>query len=255
MIAKKKYGQNFLVDKNKLNEIIDSLNLNKDDTVIEVGPGKGAITFPIADRVKKIKAIEIDLDMIPLLEDKRNNLEVINSDVLKINFSDISEPETKFISNLPYYISSKIIFKAIAEKNITSISVMLQKEMADRITSQHGNKVYGRLTVAINSFFKVESKIKVPRKCFAPAPDVESVFLNLYRWNDVEDSESYLNFIKLSFAQKRKKWINSLKNKNFKYIEHCIEWIHENNKSMSIRAEEISVEEFLDIWKNIINKR
>jgi 16S rRNA (adenine1518-N6/adenine1519-N6)-dimethyltransferase len=204
-IPKKNLGQNFLTDKNKILEIVNSLNINENTNVIEIGPGRGALSFPIFDITKKLIVIEIDDDLIPLLK-TIDGLRVIHDDVLNIDFSKIIDKETVFVSNLPYYISSKILFKAMAEKNFISVNVMMQKELIDRIVSTSGNKSYGRLTVAINTFYKIEKVIKVPSGCFTPSPNVESAFIKMTRLEDFTNKrEEYLEFIKISFAQKRKK--------------------------------------------------
>lgn len=249
MQAKKHFGQNFLTDKNKVNEIINSLGLDKDTKVIEVGPGMGALTYDIAERVKSIIAIEIDPDMVAILNESET-LKVLESDVLEVDFKEMVKEETQFISNLPYYISSKILFKVLEHNLFTKVSVMMQKELVDRIYADYNNKEYGRLSVAIRSFFDVEKIIKVPRNCFTPAPNVESAFIILNRVdNNIEDRRAYLTFIKHSFAQKRKKWLNSLKNMNSAYYEKAKVWIEENGKSESIRAEQINVDEFIQMWK------
>jgi 16S rRNA (adenine1518-N6/adenine1519-N6)-dimethyltransferase len=205
VFAKKNLGQNFLTDKNKVKEIIESLNLNEDSEIIEVGPGRGALTIPLLEKTKNITAIEIDDDLIDDLN-KLDGLKVIHQDVLKVDFDEMVRKETIFVSNLPYYISTKILFKVLENKNFISANVMMQKELIDRIYAEPNSKTYGRLSVSIRSFFDVEQIIKVPAACFTPAPKVESAFIRLSRKGDfTNDPKGYLEFIKNSFAQKRKK--------------------------------------------------
>ena len=250
MQAKKHLGQNFLTDKNKVNEIINSLNLSSDSSVFEVGPGHGALTIPISKIVNNFIAIEIDDDLIEELNEIEN-LEVINKDVLQIDLEEIITKETIFVSNLPYYISTKILFKVMENENFKSVNVMMQKELVDRIYAKEGTKQYGRLSVSIRSFFDIENIIKVPRGCFSPAPNVDSAFINLKRVSDfTNDRKEYLEFIKDSFSQKRKKWLNSLKNSNSKHYEQAQEWIAWNEYPETIRAEQITVEQFKEMWLN-----
>ena len=217
VFAKKNLGQNFLTDKNKVREIISALNLNEDSKVIEVGPGRGALTKDIFEITKNFTVIEIDDDLIDDLK-TYDGMNVIHDDVLKVNLKELAKDETVFVSNLPYYISSKILFKVLENKNFVSANVMLQKELVDRIYAEPNTKTYGRLSVAIRTFFDVEKIIKVPKTCFSPAPNVESAFIILKRKEDfTEHRNEYLDFIKVSFAQKRKKWLNSLKNNNFEF--------------------------------------
>ncbi len=251
-IAKKQLGQNFLVDENKIKEIVNSINLDNNQFVLEVGPGLGAITIGLAEKSKELKLVEIDIEAIKLLSEKINkfgNIELINSDILNVDLNHIFNNEYYFVSNLPYYIASKILFKAISEKKIIKISVMMQKEMGDRLISKFNNKQYGRFSVAVRSFFDIEEIIKVPRQCFLPSPNVDSIFINMKRReNNIKDIDEYLLFIKSCFANKRKTLLNSLKNSNSKYIEKVIKYLQINNVNLNIRAEQIDVEEYLMIW-------
>ncbi len=259
MKAKKILGQNFLVDQNKINEIINSIpNLNE-SIIIEVGPGKGALTKPLLASAKKVIAIEIDEDMIFVLKNDLNseNFELINKDILDINLSKTLRKyegqAIQFVSNLPYYISTKIMFKFARNENINSMSIMLQKELVDRIFAKHCSKTYGRLTVAIGSLFNLDKKINVPAGCFIPKPNVDSGFIVLSRRNDINfDIDDYLSFIKDAFSMKRKTLLNSLKKSNFDRLERVKEYLVKNNLNLNIRAEEIPVNDFIKIYHFLI---
>ncbi len=253
--AKKNLGQNFLIDQNKINKIISSIpNLNE-FTVIEVGPGKGALTTKLVAKALKVIAIEIDLDMINILNQNitNDNFKLIHQNVLEINWNNFLKNETKvqFISNLPYYISTKILFDAIEYNNFEYISVMLQKELVDRIFAKLNSRMYGRLTVAINTFYELTKKIDVSANCFNPKPNVDSSFIVLKRKNIDLDIKDFLNFIKHSFALKRKTFLNSLLISNFKKVDQVKKYLRDNEINLLVRAEEISVSEFIEIYKNL----
>ncbi len=251
--AKKTLGQNFLVDKNKIKSIVESIpNLNE-STILEVGPGKGAITKPLVENAKKVIAIEIDSDMIEILENEisAENFMLINKDVLDVEWDEIinEKRNIQFVSNLPYYISTKIMFKVAKDYRFDSMSVMLQKELVDRIFSKPNNKSYGRLTVAIGSLFNLEKRINVPAGCFSPKPNVDSGFIVLSRRNDINfDIDDYLSFIKHSFSMKRKTFLNSLKMSGFKLVDKVKEYLLENDIKLNIRAEEINIDTFIKIY-------
>lgn len=255
MEAKKVLGQNFLVDKNKINEIVNSLPISKDSIVFEVGPGKGAITKPILEKAKNVIAIEIDKDMIDVLNKniKSDKFTLIHNDILKINMDSLLKNfnSAQFVSNLPYYISTKIIFTVAVNDKFEYVSVMLQKELIDRIFAKLNTKEYGRLTVAINSLFELEKKINVPSKCFSPSPNVDSGFIVLKRKQVDFDIESYLTFVKHCFSMKRKTLLNSLKKSNFENVGEVKVFLENNNLNKSIRAESISVEQFIKLYKSL----
>ncbi len=252
--AKKSLGQNFLIDKNKINKIIESLKIDGNSHVIEVGPGKGALTNEIVKITEWLSLIEIDGRMVEILNQNQNlQNKIINQDILKTNLSNIFKNKNKhFVSNLPYYIASKIIFKVLEEKEITKISIMLQKEMGQRILAKNNTKDFGRLTVAIRTFFEVESKIEIPASCFDPKPKVDSVFINLTRKNveeiKHEDLGEYLDFIKKCFGNKRKTLLNSLKINNFNNIDKIKIFFEKNHIPTNIRGEQLEVEIYIKMW-------
>lgn len=257
--AKKILGQNFLTDQNKIKAIIDSIPNLKHSTIIEVGPGRGAITKPLVEKAKKVIAIEIDEDMIEILKESiiNDNFTLINKDILDIEWDDILTKNDlenlQFVSNLPYYISTKIMFKVAEDERFNSMSIMLQKELVDRIFAKLNTKAYGRLTVSIGSIFNLEKRINVPSGCFTPKPNVDSGFIVLTRKQIDFELEKYLKFIKAAFSAKRKTFLNSLKNGDFKNVEQVKDYLSKNNIKENIRSEEINIETFIDIFKNIDN--
>ncbi|BDU67848.1 MAG: ribosomal RNA small subunit methyltransferase A [Candidatus Tyloplasma litorale] len=259
MLAKKYLGQNFLIDQNKINLIVNSIPNIQNSIIIEVGPGTGALTKPLSEKAKKVIAIEIDFDMIKILNEKitNKNFTLINKDILDLDWDEIIKSDYKniqFVSNLPYYISTKIMFKVAYDDRFNSMSVMLQKELVDRIFSKTNSKSYGRLTVSIGTLFNLEKKINIPAGCFKPQPKVDSGFIVLSRKKIDFDLEKYLFFIKCSFSMKRKTLLNSLKKSNFKKYELVKKYLEENKIKLNIRSEEIEINEFIKIFK-YINKK
>ncbi len=253
--AKKILGQNFLTDQNKIRSIVNSIPELEESVIVEVGPGKGAITKPLVERAKEVIAIEIDEDMIEILQESINSdkFTLLNKDILEVEWDSIIKGKDKiqFVSNLPYYISTKIMFKVAYDERFESMSIMLQKELVDRIFSKPGKKLYGRLTVSINSLYELIEKINVPSGCFNPKPNVDSGFIVLKRKKVDFDLDDYLTFVKHAFAMKRKTLINSLSKSGFSKVDKVKEYLEKNEMNLSIRSEQISVEEFIDIYNYI----
>lgn len=253
--AKKILGQNFLTDQNKIRSIVNSIPELEESVIVEVGPGKGAITKPLVERAKEVIAIEIDEDMIEILQESINSdkFTLLNKDILEVEWDSIIEGKDKiqFVSNLPYYISTKIMFKVAYDERFESMSIMLQKELVDRIFSKPGKKLYGRLTVSINSLYELIEKINVPSGCFNPKPNVDSGFIVLKRKKVDFDLDDYLTFVKHAFAMKRKTLINSLSKSGFSKVDKVKEYLEKNEMNISIRSEQISVEQFIDIYNYI----
>ncbi len=257
--AKKKYGQNFLIDSNILDKII-KLTKPSQKTIIEIGPGTGLLTEPLLEKAKEVHAFEIDDEMIIFLNEKfkvRSNFFLTHEDILKINLTDYmnqhSIEEVEVVANLPYYISSKIIFNLLQESKIISISIMLQKELVERINAKLRTKDYGRFTVAINTFFDIEDFFIVGKNSFKPVPGVDSAFIKLNRKSTIKnlnEVDQYLDFIKQCFSNRRKQLLNNLK-PNELFYNKTKQYIAENTLSVTIRAEELSVEEYLRIWEGI----
>lgn len=255
MDAKKSLGQNFLIDKNKITSIIDSIPNLKESTIIEVGPGRGALTEPLVQKAKKVIAIEIDKDMIQILNEKihNENFELIHEDVLNVDWNSIltKEKNIQFVSNLPYYISTKIIFKVAYDKRFNSLSIMMQKELVDRIFAKNNTKAFGRLTVSIGSLFSLEKRINVPSGCFSPRPKIDSGFIVLKRKEIDFDIDEYLKFIKHSFSAKRKTLLNSLKISGFEKVDVVEQYLIEKKINLNTRSEQIEIEDFKNIFRFI----
>ena len=189
--ADKSLGQNFLIDDNAIEEIIKSADIGNEDLVIEIGPGLGALTKELLEKAKKVIAIELDKRMIEILKDRfslYNNLEIINEDVLKVDLNNIIEEEkknnkikqTKIVANLPYYITTPIIMKLLEEKtNVESITVMIQKEVADRLCEIPGGKLSGAITYTVYYYAEANKVLKVPKESFIPIPKVDSEVISL----------------------------------------------------------------------------
>ncbi|MCK4704527.1 MAG: 16S rRNA (adenine(1518)-N(6)/adenine(1519)-N(6))-dimethyltransferase RsmA [Gammaproteobacteria bacterium] len=250
--AKKRFGQNFLIDGNIIQRIVDSINPKIDDTVIEIGPGLGAITQLLLERTETLHVIELDRDIIPkLLFNCRNaGKPVIHEmDVLKFNFHEFKEntsPQKKLrvVGNLPYNISTPVLFLLLKYRDdVQDMHFMLQKEVVERIAAQPGNHIYGRLSVMIQTYFKVTPLFLVPPTAFDPPPKVESAILRLIPddtfSNRVNDPKAYEDLIRQSFSQRRKTLRNNLK----KFCD--TDQIIAAGIDPSQRAEELSVEDFL----------
>ena len=252
--AKKKYGQNFLIDSSVIKDIVGLINPQDEDKILEIGPGLGSITFPILDKINKIDVIEIDPDMVGFLN-KSNYSKKINihtNDILKIE-NNFFNNFNKIIGNLPYYISSEILIKIcnINNKN-KKIYFMLQKEVAERISSPPGNKIYGRLSIIIQYFYDVEKLFDVAPNSFNPPPKINSSIVELIPKKEFK--EKILNFVnfekitKLAFGQKRK----TIKN-NFREVlsEADFEILNINPQN---RPETLGVDDFVRI-ENYMDKR
>lgn len=249
----KRWGQNFLIDKNIVGKIIEIAKLHEEDFILEIGPGKGILTEEIAKRVKGVIAVEIDKKLCVLLKErlrKYKNTKIVQADFLKIDLSSLHlMPCTKVIGNLPYYITTPIIMKLLEErKNINSIVVMVQKEVAERMTATAGSKNYGVLSIAVGYFADVSLARSVSRKVFFPEPKVSSsiIKLDILRKPRVKvtDENIFFKTVKGAFAQRRKMLINSLSHSlglDKKVIQHILE---KNNISPKNRAETLTLEEF-----------
>lgn len=255
----KKFGQNFLIDTHVLEKIISAAGITKDDMVLEIGPGIGTMTQYLAEAAGKVAAVEIDKNLIPILEDtlsEYDNVMVINEDVLKVDIRGLVEKENggrpvKVVANLPYYITTPIIM-GLFEGNVPveSITVMVQKEVADRMKTGPGSKEYGALSLAVQYYANPEIVANVPPNCFMPRPNVGSAVIRLTRHEtpvvDVKDEKLMFRIIRASFNQRRKTLVNGLKNSgeiNFskEQIEAAITTI---GKPLTIRGEALTLAEF-----------
>lgn len=259
--ANKSLGQNFLINDEVINKIVDSANIQKDDLVIEIGPGLGTLTNKLLEVAKKVIAIELDKRMITILNDRfslYDNFELINEDILKVNLNEIIKREkehirnVKVVANLPYYITTPIVMKLLEDKlDIEGITVMVQKEVAKRLTAVPGNKLSGAITYAVNYYCEPEEIIEVPNSSFIPEPEVESevIKLNLRKEPPVEleDEELFFKFIKASFMQRRKTLINGISNSGLMSKEDIKKLLKEVGLNEKVRGEDLSLQDFANL--------
>lgn len=255
----KKYGQNFLIDENILEKIIESANITKKDCVLEIGPGIGTMTQYLAERARRVAAVEIDKNLIPILSDtlaSYDNVTIINEDILKVDINRIVQQENegrpiKVVANLPYYITTPIIM-ALFENHIPleSITIMVQKEVAERMQVGPGTKDYGALSLAVQYYSKPEMITKVPASCFMPRPNVDSAVIRLTRYSEppVQTAdEGYLfDVIRASFNQRRKTLVNGLTNAGNLGVsrELVLKTLESMGLAANIRGETLTLEQF-----------
>ena len=269
IVANKRYGQNFLIDDNMLEEIVNSADITKDDLVIEIGPGLGNLTEYILSRAKYAILVEIDSKMIKVLEDRfkdRKNYILINDDILKVNIdklveeikskNDLSFRSVKVVANLPYYITTPIIFKLLEDENsISDITVMVQKEVAQRMVAKPKSKDFGILTLMVDYFSNANIIVLVQNSSFIPEPGVMSAVINLKknRKYSVKNEKMFFELIHKAFAQRRKKMINSLSSTNFNNMtkQELEDLFKRCNLDFNTRAEELTIEEFIELVNNI----
>ncbi len=260
--ANKNLGQNFLVDDETVLGIVNTANISKDDLVIEIGPGLGTLTKELLERAGQVTCIELDKRMIEILQDRfsmYNNFELINNDVLKANLKEIIEKanmaNTKIVANLPYYITTPIIMKLLEERlEIQTITVMIQKEVADRLITKPGTGDTGAITYAIHYYSEPKRVLEVPNTAFIPEPKVNSSVIQLKILKEpkvkVEDEEELFDLIKTAFMQKRKTLVNGLANSNKYGTKEQIEQALTNlNIDLKIRPEKLTLEQFAELSK------
>ncbi|WP_353095567.1 16S rRNA (adenine(1518)-N(6)/adenine(1519)-N(6))-dimethyltransferase RsmA [Tissierella praeacuta] len=259
----KSLGQNFLIDGNIVRKIVDKGDITSNDYVIEIGPGMGTLTEELALRAKKVVAIEIDDTLLPILDEtigKYNNVEVVHGDVLEIDLQKLIEEKlnggpVKVVANLPYYVTTPIIAKLIEDNlNLESIIVMVQKEVAERMEAGPGGKEYGSLSVFVNFYSKPEIVLKVPKTVFMPQPKIDSAVIKLMINKELPDvdREKFFKIVKAAFSKRRKTILNSLSTYGFNIEKETIKDVLESlNISANIRAENLSVEDFIKISKTL----
>lgn len=264
--ANKSLGQNFLIDDNVIENIVESANIAKDDLVIEIGPGLGTLTARLLEKAKKVIAIELDNRMINILNDRFSlyeNFELINEDVLKVDLrkliSENKAQKVKVVANLPYYITTPIIMKLLEDKlEIESITVMVQKEVAKRLTAKPGDKLSGAITYSVNYYCEPEEVVTVPNSSFIPEPEVESEVIKLKLRKEppvqIKNEEIFFKLIKASFMQRRKTLINGITNSGLIGKEECKEILDELGLDERIRGESLNLEQFTQIANKIITK-
>ena len=267
-VFQKRFGQNFLIDEHVLEKIIESSGITKDDFILEIGPGIGTMTQYLAEAAREVAAVEIDSSLIPILKDtlkEWDNVTVINNDILKTDIKKIADEKNggkpvKVVANLPYYITTPIIM-GLFEKNVPvdSITVMVQKEVADRMQVGPGTKDYGALSLAVQYYAKPEIVANVPPNCFMPRPKVGSAVIKLTRYEkppvDVQDERLMFRLIRASFNQRRKTLQNGIKNfggLNFSK-EQVAQALEEMELPASVRGEALTLEQFAQL-SNILDR-
>ena len=258
----KKFGQNFLIDTHVLDKIIRESGVTKEDCVIEIGPGIGTMTQYLCENAREVVAIEIDKNLIPILQDTLSaydNVTVINEDVLKVDIKKLAEEKNggrpvKVVANLPYYITTPIIMGLFeSHVPIDSITIMVQKEVADRMQEGPGSKEYGALSLAVQYYAKPEIVAIVPPNCFMPRPNVGSAVIRLTCHEkppvEVKDESFMFNIIRASFNQRRKTLVNGLGNAAFLPVtkEQVAEALEKMELSPTIRGEALSLEQFAEL--------
>ena len=265
----KKFGQNFLINTSILEEIIDAAEITREDFVLEIGPGIGTMTQYLCEAAREVVAVEIDTNLIPILGDTLSaydNVEVMNADILKVDIAKLADERNggkpiKVVANLPYYITTPIIMGLFeSHVPIDSITIMVQKEVADRMQEGPGSKEYGALSLAVQYYAKPEIVVNVPPSCFIPQPKVGSAVIRLARHEnppvDVDNEKLMFQVIRASFNQRRKTLANGLNNFGSFSLgkEEIQKSIEELGVPVNIRGEALSLEQFAKL-SNIINAK
>lgn len=260
--AKKSLGQNFLIDQNDIHKIVSALNPQPDETIIEIGPGRGALTKHLVESGANIIAIELDRDLIPLLQNQfkgYENFQIIEEDALQVDFSELAkfkeeQSKIKLVANLPYYISTAILQRLIEQREVFSEFVlMLQKEVVERITVKAGNSERGFLTVLVEAYCEAQKLFDVPPSAFRPAPKIWSSVVSIKPKVDIKikNDELFREIISAGFMQKRKTILNNLKNLPQILYKIDVSKILSTTKiNPQQRAEALTIED----WVNLTNE-
>ncbi len=255
---RKRFGQNFLIDSNIVKKIVNAANITSEDTVIEIGPGIGTMTQELAQQAKKVIAVEIDRDLIEILNETLSdfdNIEIINNDILEVDLNELKQENEnlKIVANLPYYITTPVIMSLLeSDIPVEQMSFLVQKEVADRISGEPGNKDYGALSVIAQYYADVAKQFDVPAGVFMPKPKVDSATL-IFKKKEPEDKElnktNYFKVVKAAFANRRKTLLNTLSN-NLGFKKSKIkETLESLNINPGERAENLSSLDFAKITK------
>ena len=261
--ANKNLGQNFLVDENVIETAIEKSNINEDDLVIEIGPGLGTLTKYLLENTGRVICVELDKRMIKILEERfflYKNFEVINNDILKVDLNEIIKQakekfnlkNAKILANIPYYITTPIIMKLLESKiDITSITVMIQKEVADRLAEIPGGKNTGAITYTVYYYGNTEKLLEVPKTSFIPEPSVTSEVIKINIRKEppvkVKNEERFFKIIKVAFLQRRKTLLNSLTNNGISNKEELTQLLKKLNIDEKIRSEKLTIEQFAEL--------
>ena len=266
--ANKKLGQNFLIDENVIDTIVNTSEISSDDLVIEIGPGLGTLTQKLLQKAGKVIAIELDERMISILKDRffiYHNFEIINEDVLKVDLNKLIKENkeqfklknAKIVANLPYYITTPIIMKLLEERlDIESITVMIQKEVADRLTAIPGGKNSGAITYTVYYYATSEEVLTVPNNSFIPEPEVESEVIKLNLRKEpvikVKDEKKFFSLIKSAFMQRRKTLLNAIGNSGLNTTKEQMEQIlKELDIDTKVRGEALTIDQFAKISEKL----
>jgi len=249
----KKMGQNFLINENVVNNIINTIDFNNVDLIIEIGPGTGALTNKLVDKNIRLITIEIDKRLGEYIQNnykQHKNFEIIIEDALKVDLDKICNGYKNpiIVSNLPYSISSVLLFKFL-KSNINLMYCMLQKEMVDRICAKPKTKDYNNFTVILQTMSKITRLLEISKKEFKPAPEVDSSFIKIEKIRKYDPN--FDKFVKSCFLARRRTFINNLKYTNTNLVK---EYISKHNFSLTCRAEELNVEDFIELYKLLFNK-
>lgn len=271
--ANKNLGQNFLINENVIEEIINSAQITDNDLIIEIGPGLGVLTNRLLQKAYKVIAIELDNKMVEIINDRfklYKNLKIINNDILKVNIQDLIIKEktnakekgtmienVKIVANLPYYISTPIIMKLLEDRlDISDIIIMVQKEVAQRITATPGTKLSGAITYAVDYYAETEKILEVSKESFIPSPKVESEVIRLKIRKktkiSIDNESKFFGLIKRSFSQRRKTLVNTLVNYNYiKDKEEAKEVIKGIGLDENVRGETLSLEQYKILYEKL----
>ncbi len=262
----KKYGQNFLIDTSVLERIMAAAEITEQDCVLEIGPGIGTMTQYLAERAREVVAVEIDRNLIPILEETLSeyaNVTLINEDILKVDLNQLAKEKNsgepmKVVANLPYYITTPIVM-GLFERQVPlkSITIMVQKEVAERMQAEPGTKDYGALSLAVQYYAKPEVVAKVPPNCFMPRPTVGSAVIRLTRYEEplvrVRDEGKLFGIIRAAFNQRRKTLVNALGNAAELEItkERAAEALQQIGLMPTVRGEALTLEQFAELSRVI----
>ena len=258
--ANKKLGQNFLINEQVINEIIEKSNIDKDDTVLEIGPGLGSLTKALLNNAKRVIAVELDENMVNILKNRFNNenLEIINDDILKVDLNQIINKygKIKVVANLPYYITTPIVMKLLEDEyDIESITVMVQKEVGKRLCAEPGSRDFGAVTVGVNYYSKAKIVIDVPKDNFLPIPEVDSCVIKLDILDtppvELKDKKRFFRLVKAAFSQRRKTINNSLASGEFSK-DAVLQVLNKLGIDAKLRAENLSIQDFANITNELI---
>jgi len=251
---KKSLGQNFISDKNLLNSIANIANVNSNDYILEIGAGAGTLTSVLASKAKRVISFEIDNSLKPILEkieNQHDNLSIRFEDFMLADIENIFDKEYKVVANIPYYITTPIIFKLLDYKDkINQMLFMVQKEVAERFASKEGTKMYGITSVILQSIANVSYEKTVRKECFTPHPKVDSALVKIEFHNkfQIKNFEKFKEFVHASFAMRRKTLINNLMSKlNFER-DFLVDIFNKLDFSVTIRPEDLSVEKFIELF-------